>query len=173
MLLKGEKGVDENIIGGPQHSTLSNDAFGSRTFDFMLSNPPYGKSWKSDLDRMGGKSDLKDPRFLISHGGNAEYSLVTRTSDGQMLFLANMASKMKHDSPRGSRISRGPQWQFPIHRGRRSGREQHPALDHRERLAGGYRSPAAQHVLQHGHRHLRLGADQPEAGTPEGARAAD
>ena len=105
MLLKGEKGVDENIIGGPQHSTLSNDAFGSRTFDFMLSNPPYGKSWKSDLDRMGGKSDLKDPRFLISHGGNAEYSLVTRTSDGQMLFLANMASKMKHDSPRGSRIA--------------------------------------------------------------------
>ena len=105
MLLKGEKGMDENIIGGPQHSTLSNDAFGSRTFDFMLSNPPYGKSWKSDLDRMGGKSGLKDPRFLISHGGNAEYSLVTRTSDGQMLFLANMASKMKHDSPRGSRIA--------------------------------------------------------------------
>ena len=48
---------------------------------------------------------MKDPRFLISHGGNAEYSLVTRISDGQMLFLANMASKMKHDSPRGSRIA--------------------------------------------------------------------
>ena len=54
---------------------------------------------------MGGKKDFKDPRFLISHGGNAEYSLVTRTSDGQMLFLANMASKMKHDSPLGSRIA--------------------------------------------------------------------
>ena len=54
---------------------------------------------------MGGKKGLKDPRFLISHGGNAEYSLVTRTSDGQMLFLANMASKMKHDSPLGSRIA--------------------------------------------------------------------
>ena len=105
MLLKGEKGVDENIIGGPQHSTLSNDAFGSRTFDFMLSNPPYGKSWSSDLDKMGGKKGFRDPRFLISHGGNAEYSLVTRTSDGQMLFLANMASKMKHDSPLGSRIA--------------------------------------------------------------------
>ena len=71
----------------------------------MLSNPPYGKSWKGDLDRMGGKSGLKDPRFLISHAGNAEYSMVTRTSDGQMLFLANMASKMKHDSPLGSRIA--------------------------------------------------------------------
>ena len=105
MLLKGERNVDENIIGGPQHSTLSSDAFRARTFDFMLSNPPYGKSWKGDLDRMGGKSGLKDPRFLISHNGNAEYSLVTRTSDGQMLFLANMASKMNHESPLGSRVA--------------------------------------------------------------------
>ena len=105
MLLKGERNVDENIIGGPEHSTLSNDAFRSQTFDFMLSNPPYGKSWGSDLEKMGGKKDFKDPRFLISHGGKAEYSLVTRTSDGQMLFLANMASKMKHDSPLGSRIA--------------------------------------------------------------------
>ena len=103
MLLKGERNVDENIIGGPEHSTLSKDAFRSQTFDFMLSNPPYGKSWGSDLEKMGGKKDFKDPRFLISHGGNAEYSLVTRTSDGQMLFLANMANKMKHDSPLGSR----------------------------------------------------------------------
>ena len=105
MLLKGERNVGENIIGGPQHSTLSSDAFRSQTFDFMLSNPPYGKNWSSDLDKMGGKSGMKDPRFLISHGGNAEYSLVTRISDGQMLFLANMASKMKHDSPLGSRIA--------------------------------------------------------------------
>ena len=93
----------ENIIGGPQHSTLSNDAFRSQTFDFMLSNPPYGKSWKGDLDRMGGNGcrGLKDPRFLISHAGNPEYSLVTRTSDGQMLFLANMASKMNQESKMG------------------------------------------------------------------------
>ena len=105
MLLKGERNIDDNIIGGPQHSTLSNDSFRSKTFDFMLSNPPYGKSWKGDQDRMGGKSGLKDPRFIISHAGNAEYSLVTRTSDGQMLFLANMASKMKDDSPLGSRVA--------------------------------------------------------------------
>ena len=105
MLLKGERNVDENIIGGPEHSTLSKDAFRSQTFDFMLSNPPYGKSWGSDLEKMGGKKDFKDPRFLISHAGKAEYSLVTRTSDGQMLFLANMASKMKHESPLGSRIA--------------------------------------------------------------------
>jgi type I restriction enzyme M protein len=71
----------------------------------MLSNPPYGKSWKSDLERMGGKAGLKDPRFLIEHAGDPEYSLVTRSSDGQMLFLANMVSKMKHGTPLGSRIA--------------------------------------------------------------------
>ena len=71
----------------------------------MLSNPPYGKSWKSDLDRMGGKDGLKDPRFLIEHAGDSEYSLVTRTSDGQMLFLVNMLSKMKKGSKLGSRIA--------------------------------------------------------------------
>ena len=105
LLLKGEGEVADNIIGGPEHSTLSNDAFPSREFDFMLSNPPYGKSWKNDLERLGGKADIKDPRFLIEHGGDAEYSLITRSSDGQMLFLANMLSKMKHDTSAGSRIA--------------------------------------------------------------------
>jgi len=105
LLLKGDGDAADNIVGGPDHSTLSADAFRSREFDFMLANPPYGKSWKSDLERMGGKKDLKDPRFLIQHDGDPEYSLVTRTSDGQMLFLANMLSKMKHDTPLGSRIA--------------------------------------------------------------------
>ena len=105
LLLKGDKGADANIIGGPQHSTLSNDAFGDHTFDFMLSNPPYGKSWKTDLDRMGGRSGMTDSRFVIEHGLDPEYSLVTRVNDGQMLFLANMVSKMKHDTPVGSRIA--------------------------------------------------------------------
>ena len=105
LLLKGDKGADANIVGGPQHSTLSNDAFGTHTFDFMLSNPPYGKSWKTDLDRMGGRSRMTDPRFVIEHGNDPEYSLVTRVNDGQMLFLANMVSKMKHDAPLGSRIA--------------------------------------------------------------------
>ena len=105
LLLKGEGEAADNIVGGPEHSTLSNDAFPSREFDFMLSNPPYGKSWKNDLKRLGGKAGIKDPRFLIEHGGDAEYSLITRSSDGQMLFLANMLSKMKRDTPLGSRIA--------------------------------------------------------------------
>ena len=105
LLLKGEGEAADNIVGGPEHSTLSNDAFPSREFDFMLSNPPYGKSYKSDLERMGGKGSIKDPRFVIQHAGEGEYSLITRSSDGQMLFLANMLSKMKHATKLGSRIA--------------------------------------------------------------------
>ncbi len=105
LLLKGEGDAADNIVGGPEHSTLSNDAFPSREFDFMLSNPPYGKSWKSDLERMGGKDGIKDPRFIIEHADNPEYSLITRSSDGQMLFLANLLSKMKESTKLGSRIA--------------------------------------------------------------------
>ena len=104
LLLKGEGDAADNIVGGPEYSTLSNDAFPGREFDFMLSNPPYGKSWKGDLERMGGKKGVKDPRFIVQHHGE-ELSLLTRSSDGQMLFLANMLSKMKHDTPLGSRIA--------------------------------------------------------------------
>jgi type I restriction enzyme M protein len=105
LLLKGGGDAADNIVGGPEHSTLANDPFPSREFDFMLSNPPYGKSWKSDLERMGGKDGIKDPRFMIERAGDAEYSLVTRSSDGQMLFLANMLSKMKAGTRLGSRIA--------------------------------------------------------------------
>ena len=102
LILKGEGIEAENMKFG---STLSADAFPAREFDFMLSNPPYGKSWKTDLERMGGKKEMSDHRFLIDHPGNPEFSLVTRSSDGQMMFLANMLSKMKQDSPLGSRIA--------------------------------------------------------------------
>src|SRR3954470_2586142 len=105
LLLKGEGDAADNIIGGPEHSTLSADAFRSREFDFMLSNPPYGKSWKGDLERLGGKGSIADPRFVIQHAGEPEYSLITRSSDGQLLFLANLLSKMKHATALGSRIA--------------------------------------------------------------------
>ena len=105
LLLKGEGEAADNIVGGPEHSTLSNDANPGREFDFMLSNPPYGKSWKTDLERMGGKRDMRDPRFVVEHAGDPEYSLVTRSSDGQMLFLANKLSKMKQSTALGSRIA--------------------------------------------------------------------
>src|SRR6478736_9755239 len=62
------------------------------------------KSWKKDLETMGGKDGMRDPRFKVMHKGE-ELSLVTRSSDGQMLFLANMASKMNAKSALGSRIA--------------------------------------------------------------------
>ena len=105
LILKGEGAEAENIRYG---STLSGDAFPADEFDFMLSNPPYGKSWKTDLERMGGKSEITDPRFVVDHGDDPDYSLVTRSSDGQMMFLANMLSKMKTPSaptPIGSRVA--------------------------------------------------------------------
>ncbi|MHB1048742.1 MAG: type I restriction-modification system subunit M [Bacteroidota bacterium] len=104
-LLKGEGSEADNIIGGADKSTLSNDAFRSKEFDFMISNPPYGKSWKSDLERMGGKESIKDPRFIIEYAGDAEYNLLTRSSDGQLMFLVNKISKMKHKTSLGSRIA--------------------------------------------------------------------
>ena len=104
MLLKGEGESADHIVGGAEWSTLSHDAFPAREFDFMLANPPYGKSWKKDLEAMGGKDGMRDPRFKVMHDGE-ELSLVTRSSDGQMLFLANMASKMNAGSALGSRIA--------------------------------------------------------------------
>lgn len=105
LLLKGEGDEAEHIVGGADKSTLSADQFRSREFDFMISNPPYGKSWKTDLDRMGGKKGFTDPRFIVSHGDDPEYKLITRSSDGQLMFLVNKLQKMKERSPLGSRIA--------------------------------------------------------------------
>ncbi|WP_430421411.1 type I restriction-modification system subunit M [Methylibium petroleiphilum] len=104
MLIKGEGENADHIVGGAEWSTLSHDAFPGQEFDFMVANPPYGKSWKKDLEAMGGKDSMRDPRFKVMHAGE-ELSLVTRSSDGQMLFLVNMASKMNHSSALGSRIA--------------------------------------------------------------------
>ncbi len=101
MLLKGEGEQADNIKLG---STLSDDQHATKYFDFMLSNPPYGKSWKTDMDRLGGKGDISDTRFVVSHKDEPELKMIPRSSDGQLLFLANKISKMKHNTERGSRI---------------------------------------------------------------------
>ena len=102
LILKGEGSEAENMKFG---STLSADGHPSSEFDFMLSNPPYGKSWKSDQERMGGKGEIKDHRFVINYNGDPEYKMITRSSDGQMLFLVNKLSKMKSNTALGSRIA--------------------------------------------------------------------
>jgi type I restriction enzyme M protein len=101
LILKGEGQEADNFTYG---STLSADGFPAREFDFMLSNPPYGKSWKNDLEKMGGKGSMRDPRFVVNHNGE-ELNLITRSSDGQLLFLVNKLAKMKQNTPLGTRIA--------------------------------------------------------------------
>lgn len=101
MLLKGDGEEAEHIFYG---STLSLDGNPSRQFDFMLSNPPYGKSWKTDADKLGGKNEILDTRFNAYLADGEELKMIPRTSDGQLLFLLNNVSKMKTDTELGSRI---------------------------------------------------------------------
>ena len=81
----------ENIKLG---STLSKDGYQdtNRKFDYMICNPPYGVSWKKDANYVKNESKEKDGRFSVG---------TPRTSDGQLLFLQHMISKME---PKGSRI---------------------------------------------------------------------
>ena len=100
MLLKGDGEQADHISYG---STLSLDGNATRQFDFMLSNPPYGK--KTDADKMGGKKEILDTRFNAYLEDGEQLAMLPRTSDGQLLFLLNNVAKMKMDTPLGSRIA--------------------------------------------------------------------
>ena len=102
MLLKGNGEEAEHIMYG---STLSDDQHASRQFDFLLSNPPYGKSWKTDAEKMGGKKEILDTRFNTYLESGELMPMIPRTSDGQLLFLLNNVAKMKKDTELGSRIA--------------------------------------------------------------------
>ncbi len=106
MMIKGNN--PENIKVG---STLSTDEFAAQRFDFMLSNPPYGKSWAGEQKHIKDGSDVIDPRFKVKlddyWGVESVEDAAPRSSDGQLLFLMEMVSKMKDTkaSPTGSRIA--------------------------------------------------------------------
>ena len=106
MMIKGND--PENIKVG---STLSTDGFAGRTFDFMLSNPPYGKSWSSEQKYIKDGKDVIDPRFKIQLKNYFDVvedaDAIPRSSDGQLLFLMEMVSKMKtlDQSATGTRIA--------------------------------------------------------------------
>ncbi len=106
MMIKGNN--PENIKVG---STLSTDTFQGQRFDFMLSNPPYGKSWKSDEGYIKDGNSVIDDRFKVplpDYWGNVETVDATpRSSDGQLLFLMEMVNKMKSptDNRIGSRVA--------------------------------------------------------------------
>lgn len=106
MMIKGNN--PENIHVG---STLSTDSFAGKNFNFMLSNPPYGKSWSSEQKYIKDGKDVIDPRFVVKledyWGDEEDADATPRSSDGQLLFLMEMVSKMKplHQSTIGSRIA--------------------------------------------------------------------
>lgn len=106
MMIKGND--PENIKNG---STLSKDDFAGKTFDFMLSNPPYGKSWSSEQKYIKDGKDVIDPRFKIQLKNYfnvlEDVDAIPRSSDGQLLFLMEMVSKMKSldQSTSGTRIA--------------------------------------------------------------------
>lgn len=105
ILIKGRD--PSNIKYG---STLSADDFPGMEFDFMLANPPYGKSWKGDLDTLmnGRKKEVNDPRYVVNYSGlrhSKKLTLLPRVSDGQLLFLVNMLHRMKDNTTLGSRIA--------------------------------------------------------------------
>ncbi len=105
MLIKGRD--PGNIKYG---STLAQDGFPNMEFDFMLANPPYGKSWKVDQDALFDekKKYISDSRFVVDHPGlpqGERLILLPRVSDGQLLFQVNMLDKMKRRTNLGSRIA--------------------------------------------------------------------
>ncbi|MEE9423485.1 MAG: class I SAM-dependent DNA methyltransferase [Methylococcales bacterium] len=106
MMIKGNDPA--NIRCG---STLSTDEFSSSRFDFMLSNPPYGKSWASEQKNIKDGKEVIDPRFkleLPNYWDNTETAdAIPRSSDGQLLFLMEMVNKIKplDTTPFGSRIA--------------------------------------------------------------------
>ena len=92
MLIKGDDRDANNIKMG---STLSEDGHANAKFDYMISNPPYGKDWKKDAGAVMNETGYMG-RFRPG---------LPRKSDGQMLFLLHMLSKMKAEHSGGSRIA--------------------------------------------------------------------
>ncbi len=94
MLIKGDEDDAQNI---KPRSSLSEDGHPGATFDYMLSNPPFGKDWK------------KERAFIEEEAERGEAGRfgagLPRTSDGQLLFLQHMISKMKRPEDGGSRIA--------------------------------------------------------------------
>ena len=83
MLMKGENA--ENIKG--PSSTLSNDQLPTNKFDYIISNPPYGKKWEKDKEEVEAEAKL---------GYNGRFGAgIPGIKDGQLLFIQHMISKMK------------------------------------------------------------------------------
>ena len=103
------KGVDPS--GMHLGNTITENNFADKSFGYMLTNPPYGKSWKTDKEKIYHDKALLDHRFelsLTNFAGEEEVLDSTpRTSDGQLLFILEEVDKMKplEYQPQGSRVA--------------------------------------------------------------------
>ena len=159
MIAKGQDAT--NIRLG---DTLAEDLFFDRTFDFCMSNPPYGVDWKASEEQVKEEAQRAGGRF--GHG-------LPSVGDGQMLFLSHLAQQ---DAARARR--RGPgghraQWLTAVQRRCGVGSIEDPALAARGRPRRGDRGAADQHVLQHRHRDIHLDPRQHQARRAQGQGPAD
>ncbi|ROS79671.1 SAM-dependent DNA methyltransferase [Muribaculaceae bacterium Isolate-042 (Harlan)] len=104
------KGVDPDGIH-LDNTLVPDDTRSGKQFGFMLTNPPYGKSWSEDKKKMFNEKELIDERFYVALpnlvGDVVNLASVPRVSDGQMLFMMELVDKMKslQLQPQGSRAA--------------------------------------------------------------------
>ena len=89
-------------------STISRDGHPGESYDFCISNPPFGTPWKEDLKKRGlaesEKKQFTDSRFVVRDSENNDISFIPDIGDCQMMFLANNLSRMKDTTELGTRI---------------------------------------------------------------------
>lgn len=94
MLIKGEN--DSLIRSG---NTLSDDQFPKQTFNYIISNPPFGREWKKE------KASVEKEAELTRENGGRFFMGLPAIGDSQMLFLSNAVAKMKPVEEGGSRVA--------------------------------------------------------------------
>jgi type I restriction enzyme M protein len=161
MLIKGQD--VGNIAFG---NTLSDDGHPDQKFDYMLSNPPFGVEWKKVEKQVRAEHEQK------GHAGRFGPGL-PRVSDGSLLFLMHLLSKMRPAAQGGARFGIVLNGSPLFTGGGRIGRKRDSPPCSGNRSGRGHRGPADRYVLQHRHCHLCLGADQPQTRPPQGPRATD
>ncbi len=159
MMVKGQDA--SHIVSG---NSFSFDGHKGQTFDYFLANPPFGVEWKKVQDEVQSEHDS------LGFAGRFGAGL-PRINDGSFLFLQHMIAHMKPVSRRWESPGHCLQRLATIHGGGRVRGVGDPALDHRERLAGGSDRTPGPVVLQHRDLHVLLDRDQPESPRTPGQSA--
>ncbi len=146
MIIKGQD-VDNIYLG----DTLTDDGHSGRHFDFLLSNPPFGVEWKTQQKAVTHEYEVRGHAGRFGPG-------VPRVSDGSLLFLLHLISKMQpvRNGEGGSRLAMVLNGSPLFTGGGGLGGIENPAVDHRERLPRRDHRLADGHVLQHWHQYLHL-----------------